>query len=220
MPEQSPFAPDRLSWRLYRLLDAGDWQGPGHERLARYLDRADPAMRHALAVRIAEVFDHYLSYRPEYLERWQRGESLFVGEDLRASELHRADERWQAALWRRVLEDLAIRSASRSSRSASCASRASSTRIPCGPSGPRVSRCSRRPAIAPLHAALLREFGRWIDVDLYLLNPCREFWHDIVTERQAGRLEAAGKADYQEVGIRCSPNGGARRRRCCISSTR
>ncbi len=202
VPEQSPFSPDRLSWRLYRLLDAGAWQAPGHERLARYLGHADAAMRYALAVRIAEVFDHYLTYRPEYLGRWQRGESLFdlQGGNVNASEVNRADERWQSTLWQRVLDDLGdplgepVIAQRFLGLAASLDVEAVRAVWPA-----RVS-VFAPPTIAPLHAALLREFGRFIDVDLYLLNPCREFWHDIVTERQVGRLEAAGRADYQEVG--------------------
>ncbi|MBA5844622.1 exodeoxyribonuclease V subunit gamma, partial [Escherichia coli] len=52
----------------------------------------------------------------------------------------------------------------------------------------------------PLHVALLRELSRWIDVRVYALNPCREFWFDIVTAAHAEALDAAGRLDYQEVG--------------------
>lgn len=52
----------------------------------------------------------------------------------------------------------------------------------------------------PLHIALLRELSRWIDVRIYALNPCREFWFDIVTAAHAEALDAAGRLDYQEVG--------------------
>ncbi len=56
------------------------------------------------------------------------------------------------------------------------------------------------PTMPPLHIALLRELSRWIDVRIYALNPCREFWFDIVTAARAESLDAADRLDYQEVG--------------------
>ena len=95
---------------------------------ASYLDAADDSMRYELARRIATVFDHYLTYRPEWLTHWQPGGSILAtpgaGElDARgprlpgASEIQREDERWQAALWRALLADLAAGDAVRRLRS-------------------------------------------------------------------------------------------------------
>jgi exodeoxyribonuclease V gamma subunit len=56
------------------------------------------------------------------------------------------------------------------------------------------------PTIAPLHIAILRELSRWIDVRLYVMNPCRQFWFDLVTVDAAAALDAAGDLDYHEVG--------------------
>src|SRR6202012_2844643 len=35
---------------------------------------------------------------------------------------------------------------------------------------------------------------------LYVLNPCREFWFDVVSEGRVQALDAAGQLDSQEVG--------------------
>jgi exodeoxyribonuclease V gamma subunit len=56
------------------------------------------------------------------------------------------------------------------------------------------------PTMPPLHVALLRALSRWVDVRLYVLNPCREFWFDVVSEGRVQALDAAGQLDYQEVG--------------------
>lgn len=106
VPAHSPFAPDRLVWRCYRLLSdhgAAPWRAS--PRLAAYLAAADAPMRHELAHRIATVFDHYLTYRPEWLAQWQDGESIFAleGAPRHGGEAARDDEAWQAALWRALL---------------------------------------------------------------------------------------------------------------------
>src|SRR5260363_438077 len=56
------------------------------------------------------------------------------------------------------------------------------------------------PAIAPLHLVLLREFARWIDIRLYTLNPCRQYWGDWVSAAQRADLALHGQADHAEVG--------------------
>src|SRR3954463_13480667 len=69
VPRHSPFAPDRLVWRCYRLLGDSNEALPWNAspRLRTYLDAADPSMRYELARRVATVLDHYLTYRPEWL---------------------------------------------------------------------------------------------------------------------------------------------------------
>ena len=63
VPARSPFAPDRLVWRCYRLLAAPLEHAPwcASPRLAAYLSASDDAMRYELAHRVAIVLDHYLT---------------------------------------------------------------------------------------------------------------------------------------------------------------
>ncbi|WP_250450967.1 exodeoxyribonuclease V subunit gamma [Caballeronia sp. ATUFL_M2_KS44] len=223
VPARSPFSPDRLAWRCYRLFDEPSFREA--PRLSTYLDAADDSMRYELARRIATVFDHYLTYRPEWLTHWQAGGSILAGgaqtdasSDARgprlagASDIQRQDERWQSALWRALLDDLNI-------------DPEADTRAPAADQDPtppayrflaeaprfdldtamRAEWPSRisvfaLPTMPPLHIALLRELSRWIDVRIYALNPCREFWFDIVSEARVEQLQLKGEADFQEVG--------------------
>jgi exodeoxyribonuclease V gamma subunit len=241
VPAHSPLGAERLAWRCYRLFGEGaerfgaapeDAQAePGawldSPRLRSYLQAADAPMRYELARRVATVFDHYLTYRPEWLARWQHGQSIFdaspggvtpsrIGS---ASAAAREDERWQAGLWRAVLAELAEENdASGLSHSGSAHDRGGVADA--APPAHRFLALVRTldldavmrarwpqsvsvfalPTIAPLHIALLRELSRWIDVRLYVLNPCRQFWFDIVTEKRALALEAADALDFHEVG--------------------
>lgn len=107
VPARSPFAPDRLVWRCYRLFAQAPEHAPwlASPRLAAYLGASDDAMRYELAHRVATVLDHYLTYRPEWLAAWQAGESVLAadGAPRAIGEAARDDERWQAALWRALL---------------------------------------------------------------------------------------------------------------------
>ncbi|MGF6754697.1 exodeoxyribonuclease V gamma subunit [Paraburkholderia sp. GAS42] len=216
VPVHSPFAPDRLVWRCYRLLGEGDgapWSAS--PRLRSYLDAADSPMRYELARRIATVLDHYLTYRPEWLTQWQAGGSIFAGASGPAndrgprltggSDAIREDERWQAALWRALSMEVAgdVQSPSDATPPAyrfldevrrldlDAVARAN---------WPESVSVFALPTMPPLHVALLRELSRWVDVRLYVMNPCREYWFDLVSEGRIESLDAADQLDFQEVG--------------------
>lgn len=221
VPEHSPFAPDRLVWRCFRLLgvmkeaaDAADAAPEGSSRLHAYLDAADDSMRYELARRIATVFDHYLTYRPEWLQHWQAGGSILasVGGAMdangprlpNASPIQREDERWQAELWRALLADLASDIDARDPTPPAYKFLTESPKLDLDAvmraEWPERVSVFALPTMPPLHIALLRELSRWIDVRIYAINPCREFWFDIVSEARVEQLELAGNLDFQEVG--------------------
>lgn len=219
VPRESPFAPERLAWRLYRLLDARVGDVPrdadARSRLDAYLEAADPAMRYELARRVATVFDHYLTYRPQWLAQWQGGGSIFASGDAGergprlagASASQRADEAWQAQLWRAILAELAD-GAGHDTPDAAAPPAYRFLALAPGLDLDDVARAGWPPQVSvfalptmpPLHVQLLRELSRWIDVRIYALNPCREYWFDIVTQRRADELDLAGQLDYQTVG--------------------
>jgi exodeoxyribonuclease V gamma subunit len=220
VPVHSPFAPDRLVWRCYRLLGEEGEGAPWNAspRLRSYLDAADAPMRYELARRVATVLDHYLTYRPEWLTQWQSGGSIFAGVSGGAgaandkgprltggSEVTREDEQWQAALWRALLAEVGG-----DARSLAAATppayrfldevRTLDLDTVARANWPEAVSVFALPTMPPLHVALLRELSRWVDVRLYVMNPCREFWFDIVSEGRVEALDAAGQLDYQEVG--------------------
>ncbi|MBP0589947.1 exodeoxyribonuclease V subunit gamma [Paraburkholderia sp. LEh10] len=221
VPPRSPFAPDRLVWRCYRLLGDADEARPWNAspRLRSYLDAADAPMRYELARRVATVLDHYLTYRAEWLLQWQKGGSIFAGGAagdaahtpdtgprlMGASAAAREDERWQGALWRTLLGEVAG-----DAHAADAATppayrfldevRTLDLDAIAKAEWPEAVSVFALPTMPPLHVALLRELSRWIDVRLYVMNPCREFWFDIVSVGRAEALDAAGQLDYQEVG--------------------
>lgn len=201
----SPFAQERLVWRCYRLL--GETNGKNapwleSKRLAAWLDAADDAMRYELAQRIAQLFDHYLTYRRAWLTRWQVADApVFAAH---ANQTNHEDERWQSALWRALLDEMPGVAPQEERlppvyRFLDIAHTLDPEAI-ARAAWPESVSVFALPTMPPLHIALLRELSRWIEVRLYVLNPCREFWFDIVSQARIEKLAASGKLDYQEVG--------------------
>ena len=85
-----------MTWKLMWLLPEMLTQ-PAFAPLQHYLtDDGDKRKIHQLAGRVADLFDQYLVYRPQWLESWQRGE--------RIDGLAEAQQ-WQAPLWARLVEN-------------------------------------------------------------------------------------------------------------------
>ncbi|MEO8839912.1 MAG: exodeoxyribonuclease V subunit gamma, partial [Herbaspirillum sp.] len=74
---ESPFDVRPLSWRIDQLLSEPELQA-AHPRLASYLANAYPVMRLELAQRCAALFDQYTTYRPEWGEKWLRGDAVML----------------------------------------------------------------------------------------------------------------------------------------------
>ncbi|UDG82653.1 exodeoxyribonuclease V subunit gamma [Candidatus Vallotia lariciata] len=219
-PQESPFVPERLVWILYKLLTQRSTicSGDNQDLLSRldlYLALADPVMIFDLANRISHIFNHYIIYRPYWLSQWLTGKSLFslnqqlsCGEQWIASEtpIQRADESWQAQLWRDILKELAgagdvsldvlEQVSPPAHRFLEIISKLDLGDVARANWPAQVSLFAL-PTIPLLHVQLLSELSRWIDIRIYILNPCREHWFNIIKNQHSNKLHAVEQIDYQ-----------------------
>jgi len=198
---ESPFDPAVLVWRIFAALcdtedDAQPWTAR-HPRLHSFLARADALMRHELATRLAALFDQYITFRPEWLAAWSRGVLLPLGGPDSATQ---ADEAWQAELWQR-LADRAGTAASPAGDFIAALRERGAALVASG-TLPAEVHVFCLPTTPPLHLALLQALAGCADVHVYALNPCREYWFDVVDRRRLAYLAALGRADHHEEGQR------------------
>jgi exodeoxyribonuclease V gamma subunit len=163
----------RLTLQLMRLLP-GFLGRPGFQRLNRYL-ADDPKRLKLLQLcqRIAFLFDQYRVYRPDLLRHWEAGRVET-----------NPDSRWQAHLWRALATgpDAAQRKQWPQVLSEAIDGKGSADRIP------------KRAAIfgisylPPMYFQLISGLSRGMALSLFWMNPSREYWGDIVSERQMHRL--------------------------------
>lgn len=198
--DDTPFAPPVMAWRIFALLDDPLLVG-AHPRLSRYLQQADAVMRFDLATRTAKLFDQYLTYRADWMAQWSRGDQVTIAG---ANEAQMADQRWQAALWQRLQQDLggARRYLSPDVLRDFTRVQAERTDAECDTTAPQVIHIFGLPTIAPVHLDALRELGKHIEIQLYLLNPCQEYWFDIVAPRRLRYLALQGNLQHHDVGNR------------------
>lgn len=182
---QSPFEPEVLRWTFLRLLE-DDEDLPRQPRLAHYLREADARQRYELACRLAEVYDRYLVYRPDWIAAWSEERLLGLG----------PDEAWQALLWRRAAPEAAAPHPREQFYAAIDSDPAARARLP------RTLHLFAITALPPMYLDVFARLAAHVDVHLYALNPCREYWGDIVRRRVLARQAAgeAAPAPYAEVG--------------------
>jgi len=208
LPAHSPLDPAVMAWRIDAAFAA-----PGafaaYPRLAGYLGQADAVMRHELAQRVAALFDQYATYRPEWLRAWA---TVHDGDDPsaippaarplggdRQAPPRSPDAAWQAALWHQLTTLLPPEQRDPAPAFVAALQQQAEALRQAGRLPPRVQ-VFCLPAMPPLHLQLLRALGRVMDVHVYALNPCREFWFDVVDARQLATLAERGEAAFRDIG--------------------
>ncbi|SUX29910.1 exodeoxyribonuclease V subunit gamma [Chromobacterium vaccinii] len=171
LPRKSAFVPEVLAWRLLALLPTleGEPFGP----VLHYLEGGEAAA-FELAGKIADIFDQYLVFRPDWIRAWEADELLGLGED----------EAWQAALWRQLAESDPGRHRVRMLDQ--FFSELKPEHLP-----PRVTLFGIA-SLAPMYLALVKRLAELTDVCLFTLNPCEAYWGDIVDARRMLKLRQAG----------------------------
>jgi exodeoxyribonuclease V gamma subunit len=178
LPEHSVFDPMFCTWRIMEVLP-GCLEKPGFENLRNYLEcnhletPGHTLKLLQLSQRIAETFDQYIIYRPEFLDRWESGE----------------EQHWQAVLWREVVRGREHENrAALGNRVLSAVMDASAREMGL----PRRVSIFGISYLPPFHINILAGLSRLMEIKVFLLNPCREYWGDIASNRDIRRV-ASGK---------------------------
>jgi exodeoxyribonuclease V gamma subunit len=183
VPDYDRYQPKRLSWRIHSLLrdcDGIELDSSLHD----YLASADDVKRFQLAQQLATLYDRYLVYRPDWIFKWQQGESAVQG------------DQWQASLWRHLVAEDELHWVSLQLKLSRLSSVSAQGRLP-----PRVF-IFGVPTLSPGYLETIRHLTSIIDVHLFLLNPCQAHWADIVSPGEQARLvlQSSDEALYLEVG--------------------
>lgn len=172
IPEQSAFNKQSMSWKLMTLIPRMCGQ-PSFEPLHHYLqDDDDERKLFQLASRVADLFDQYLVYRPEWLCLWEKGGM--------APDIGEA-QHWQAPLWQALVHYTAELGQSEWHR-ANLYQRFIDTLMTSDSPPPglptRVFLCGIS-ALPPIYLQALQALGKHIDIHILFTNPCRYYWGDI-----------------------------------------
>ena len=170
LPKMSLFDPGILAFRIMqRLPECID--NPEFQSLKAYLSGDKKKIKlYQLSQKIADTFDQYLVFRPDMIFNWEAG---------------RADH-WQAVLWRKL-------SAGTETRHRAALKSDLIEWIRKQPLG--IRNLTERISVFGIsyfpsfHLQVLAEISKQIPVYLYLMNPCKAYWADVVSAKEMARLQ-------------------------------
>ena len=170
LPEDSPFDPVTMTFKIMNVLQSSI-DLPGYERLKRYLVHDENGMkRFQISQKIADLFDQYLVFRPEMIFRWEKGK----------------EDHWQAQLWREISSGTESLHRARMRKTLLEKIRTHPREITNLPHRISIFGISYLP---PFHLETFIELSRLSQVNLFLMNPCRECWGEIVSPRQVKEIQ-------------------------------
>ena len=168
LPDRSVYEPGVMTWRIMHLLPEL-LEHEAFKQLKSYLQGADYNLKWLqLCVHIADLFDQYLLFRPEVIFKWEKGD----------------ENHWQAQLWRKLSQG--IKEPHRAAMGKQVVQVLESAQ-PGTFSLPQRIAVFGISALPVFHLHILNALSTICHVNLFLMNPCREFWAHIKTEKEIGK---------------------------------
>lgn len=188
VPARSPYNKEGMAWQLMMILPTM-LDRPEFEPLRGYLspDGAAPEQVRLwqLCQKVADLFDQYLVYRPDWIEGWERGEGL-------PAELGEVSgQAWQPELWRELVArtlELADSGYHRANLYEEFIQTLQSG-APLPGSLPDRVFVFGISALPPRYVDALAALGQRCEVHLFVTNPCRYYWGDLLDRKTMARLE-------------------------------
>src|SRR5690606_15952987 len=168
-----PLSRDQATWRIYTLLP-GLLDQPDFSPLQHYLvDDASGIKRWQLSQRIADVFDRYQYYRPQWIRAWSAGSS------------EQEVPRWQPLLWQELIRG--CRDLHRVAMIDKLMARMQQGSMTQNLLPQRLSTFALS-SLPPLFVQVLCELARHTEVYLFQHSPTDLYWADLRSARAIERL--------------------------------
>ncbi|HPD61209.1 MAG TPA: exodeoxyribonuclease V subunit gamma [Thermodesulfobacteriota bacterium] len=168
--EDSPFQPKIMAWKIMKLLPTCLKQ-PDFEILHAYVGNERDSLKcYQISEQIAYTFDQYLVFRPEMILAWEKGE----------------ENHWQALLWRMLIRDEKTPHRTALREIFLKTIQTTTPEINNLPERISVFGISSLPSF---HMEVFAALSKIIPITFFLMNPCQEYWGDIVSDKEARKLE-------------------------------
>lgn len=184
IPKETPLSKEEMTWKLFGLfgseaLLALDCIKPVKNYLAGA--NSQRLKRYQLAASVADLFDQYLVYRPEMLLRWEN------------TEKYNDNEAWQRELWRRLSGVQHRALIEKNLLEKLQTEKVSTVQAAIPMQRLFVFGITSMP---PHFVRMLMLLGKHIDVQLFAVNPCSEYWFDIASAKSL--VKKQGKRQFDE----------------------
>ena len=209
---KNPFEGD-LKWIIMEELRGGLLEREEFLPLKKYASDAKDShyaelKLFQLSQKIADSYDQYQISRFDMIEKWNEKQLLY------SEEKSDGNEKWQMILWNRIVKKYGTLNRYDITKDLFAALEKTDATA-------KVREITKRlnifglSVIPPIYLELLKKLANHIEVNLFLLNPCREFWFDIKSDRERAKLRkrrnwelGSGIEDHLETGNILLANSG------------
>ena len=205
VPEQSPYSREVLAWRIDTLLASSEVTGDECFQVATQYWQANSAdndsenssysdakqlKRYQLACQLADLYEQYLIFRPEWIHDWHQGvfNAFDQADNASSSGSDEAEQSldsnaiWQGKLWHLLVREQAYDPRDLVALAIKNLNNTEKLKAQILPQ--RLSFFGIN-AMAPLWLEFINALSQQIDVHFFHLNPCYAYWGDVVTEKNA-----------------------------------
>ncbi|MGL5812683.1 MAG: exodeoxyribonuclease V subunit gamma [Aeromonas sp.] len=216
VPRQSPYNKGAMSWQLMSILPAL-LDRPAFAPLAAYLGSPDSEEAAGdpeqvrlwqLCQKIADLFDQYLVYRPDWIARWEQGEGLVGTGSQELAGVSGQD--WQPELWRELVARTLALSPSGYHRANLYEEFIHELQRTVDLPGKLPQRVFvfGISALPPRYVEALLALGsrQEVEIHLFVTNPCRYYWGDLLDRKTLARLESKLKPGTDIVSLQGPTN--------------
>lgn len=176
--EQAPFSREAMCWRVFQLLtDKRVVEDEDFASVTQYWHSESTTSanlkRYQLACQLADLFEQYLVFRPDWNDTWQAGNLTN-----HVSNNFASLEKWQAKLWRFLVEH-------QDYNPVQLLSQATKNLDHYAHIIPKRLCFFGINAMAPMWLSFINALSEVTEVHFFHLNPCVDYWGDILSEKQA-----------------------------------
>ncbi|MBM7072885.1 exodeoxyribonuclease V subunit gamma [Shewanella sp. 202IG2-18] len=187
VPKENAFTKAMMTWKLMTLLP-NLIDSPEFTPLKAYLEKsiesetAASVKSYQLCNRIADIFDQYLVYRPDWILEWEQNEAPIKLSD---------EQAWQPILWRQLIEfnDQVLEQSHYHRANLHQDLLTSLSNLQSAPANiPNRLFVFGISSMPPQLLEILYHLSQSVDVYMFNLSPCQHYWGDILDPKLRARM--------------------------------
>jgi len=188
-----PFDKEYILWHLMKILPEV-LHDSRMLKLAAYLGSGDEQKLYQLSCEIADLFDQYTIFRPRMILDWEDDAEQAPGANS-----------WQSLIWRRLIDYLGKHQDPPPYHRARLLQffeeKISNPSFDHAILPSRVSIFGIS-SLPPYHLRVLAALAHHIDLYFFIMNPCREYWFDIIADRDIVKISRQESVDQNRLHLK------------------
>jgi len=197
LPKDSLYSREQMTWRIMQILPK--MSDSEFDSIQQYLNGSgDSQLRcYQLSDAIAGLFDQYLVYRPDWIKGWEDGNND-------------PEQPWQSLLWRQLIKLPGLDARQHRGRlheefiTTLKDTLKDTTGFEPDSQLPQLTQFSVTislfglSSLPAIQLQALQAISKFVDIDIYFLNPCEHYWGDIVSEKDKAKRSIRKILDSSE----------------------